>query len=114
MDVVYDERALRELEQASQYYAAVAGEAKADEIIARIRSVIVARARVGFGKAAFYNVDDDVYEVPVPAFRMSFPTNCIITPSSSSQSPIPSGATDPDILKIINREPPTDTASTAQ
>ena len=66
MDVVYDERALRELDQASQYYAAAAGEAKAREIIARIRSVIVARARVGFGKAAYYNVDDDVYEVPVP------------------------------------------------
>ena len=66
MDVVYDEQALRELEQTSVYYTSVAGEAKAGEIIARIRSVIVARARVGFGKAAYYNVDDDIYEVPVP------------------------------------------------
>jgi hypothetical protein len=65
MHVIYDERALHELEQASIYYASVAGEAKAREIIARIRRVIVARARVGFGKAAYYNVDDDIYEVPV-------------------------------------------------
>ena len=65
MDVVYHEEALRDLDEISQYYLARAGQKKADEIVARIREVIVARARVAFGKAAFYNVDDDVYEVPV-------------------------------------------------
>ena len=65
MDVVYHEEALRDLDEISGYYRDHAGQTKAEEIVDRIREVIAARARVEFGKAAFYNVEDDVYEVPV-------------------------------------------------
>ena len=95
MDVVYDEQALAELEQAANYYASVASQPKADEIIARIRSVIVARARVGFGKAAFYNVDDDVYEVPVPglpyvvSYQLHDHTIIVVAVSNTDRAPRP-------------------------
>ena len=91
MDVVYHEDAIRDLEGISKYYKAHVDQSKVNEIVARIRHVIVSRARVGFSQAAFYNADDDAYVYE----QLAAPGSCFALCAATHGSAAGTGAGDP-------------------
>ncbi|MBS0243737.1 MAG: type II toxin-antitoxin system RelE/ParE family toxin [Proteobacteria bacterium] len=65
MRIEYTDDALDDLEAIADYLKRTASDEVADRMIARITATLISRASAGWGRAALFNVQHNVYVTPV-------------------------------------------------